>query len=189
MQALVDGFQLLVKLVFEIFVLVIFIRVAVQWHRFNATNPIIQFIAKITNPLINPVQKIIPKIGQLDVAALLIAYLLVFIKVTILLSLTSGTLFLNLQTLLYAVVDFVDQLINLFFFSIIIYVILGWINQRGSALYEVLVMIVDPVLNPLRGMVPPVGGFDISPIIALIGLKLISVIFSSAMLYYLIPMV
>lgn len=189
MQVLVDGFQLVVQLVFDIFVLFLLVRIAVQWRHFNAANPIIKLIATVTNPVVNPVQKMIPKIGSLDVAALFIAYLITLVKLTILLSLTHHILFLDFQTFIYGVTDLVDQVINLFFFGIIIYVILGWIRQQGSALYEVLAMIVDPILNPIRSIVPPVGGFDISPIIVLIGLKLISVMFVSAVVNYLIPMV
>ena len=69
------------------------------------------------------------------------------------------------------------QLLNLLALAIIISAILSWlvafdvVNLRNRFVYSVasfLEAVVRPVLYPLQRMIPPFGGIDITPIIALL---------------------
>jgi YggT family protein len=177
MQALLNGVNFLTQLIFDIYVIFLLVRIMVQWHAYRVPNAIVKFVATVTNPVVNPVQSIIPRIRNIDLPAIIVMCLVVSIKIIILTSLLSGRLLLDVDLLFLTARDLLEQVINFFFFSIIIYVVLGWINQYNSALYEVVVTISNPLLRPIRAVVPPVAGFDISPLIVLIGLKLVSIVF------------
>ena len=49
-----------------------------------------------------------------------------------------------------------------------------------ATVFSFLYTITEPVLGPLRRVIPPLGGFDLSPIVALIGLQLVAGAFRGA---------
>jgi YggT family protein len=80
-----------------------------------------------------------------------------------------------------AIINFVffivGSLLSLLWLAIIISAILSWlfafdvINRRNQAVFQISSMldrITDPVLRPFRRLIPPLGGIDISPIVALL---------------------
>ncbi|MEO0398228.1 MAG: YggT family protein [Pseudomonadota bacterium] len=73
----------------------------------------------------------------------------------------------------------IQQLLQLYTFVIIIGVVLSWLiafnvvnrhNQVVDAIYRTCTALTEPVLAPIRRMLPSLGGIDISPIILLIGI-------------------
>jgi len=79
--------------------------------------------------------------------------------------------------LIWAVSDIINQLINLYFFAIIIRIILSWVG-RGvvNPLTSILYLITEPLMAPARRLVPAISGFDLSPIVVLILLQLTLII-------------
>ena len=76
-----------------------------------------------------------------------------------------------------AIVWLVNAVLSLMIWAIILSAIVSWlfafdvINYRNrfvASLAEALDRITAPVLAPLRAFIPPLGGIDITPIIALI---------------------
>lgn len=74
----------------------------------------------------------------------------------------------------------VNALIDLFWFVIIVSVVLSWLisfnvvnrhNQFVDMIWRTCYALTEPVLGPIRRMLPSMGGIDISPIILLIGLR------------------
>jgi YggT family protein len=73
--------------------------------------------------------------------------------------------------------EFFCALLNLYVIAIVLRMVLSWFPLESGGVvaqvYGVLRRITDPLLEPLRRVVPPMGGFDLSPLIALVGLQLI----------------
>lgn len=81
--------------------------------------------------------------------------------------------------------DIIRQLIQLFTLAMIAWIVLSYIVAFGRVAYdhpvrrayEFLSKIIDPVLKPIRAVIPPVrvGGtaLDLSPLILILGLQLI----------------
>ena len=60
---------------------------------------------------------------------------------------------------------------NLFFRLIIIRIIISWVSSGGyNPAVAMVYSLTEPLLRPFRRLIPPIGGFDLSPIFALIGL-------------------
>lgn len=78
----------------------------------------------------------------------------------------------------------VSQIFQFYFYIVIVRVFLTWIpsiNMEQQP-FKFMANIVDPVLNAFRGIIPPIGGMlDISPIIALIVLQIISALIVGAL--------
>jgi YggT family protein len=76
-----------------------------------------------------------------------------------------------------AVVWLINTIINLFIFILIVQVIMSWliafnvVNTRNRFVYmvaDVAYKITEPVLRPIRRILPNLGGIDLSPIVVII---------------------
>ena len=71
-------------------------------------------------------------------------------------------------------INFIELLFTIFYFAILGRVILSWISPRGNdPVSPLLYQITEPILKPIRQVVPPLGMFDLTPMIALILLTVI----------------
>lgn len=69
----------------------------------------------------------------------------------------------------------IATLLQLLSFAILIRALLSWVNPDPSnPIVQFLVAITEPVLQPLRQIVPRVGMIDITPMVALIVLQVIA---------------
>lgn len=74
----------LLSTVLELYTMVLLLRVWMQWARCDFYNPFSQFVVKATQPIVGPLRRVIPPLGPLDSASLLIAFVLSFIKAIVL---------------------------------------------------------------------------------------------------------
>lgn len=74
---------------------------------------------------------------------------------------------------MYALIELVSIILSLLTYAIIIRAIMSWFrpNPRNS-LVRLIHRVTDPVLRPLENIIPPIGGIDFTPLIAIILLQL-----------------
>jgi YggT family protein len=146
------------------------LRFILQQVRADFYNPISQFIVKATAPVLNPARKLIPGFGGIDLATIIVVVAFIAIKI-FLVALLSGYTPSVLALLLTGIRDFITLAINIFIFAIIVQAILSWINPDPyNPVSGILFSITRPVLTPFRRLIKPVGGLDLSPLVALIAL-------------------
>ncbi|MBN1552487.1 YggT family protein [bacterium] len=84
------------------------------------------------------------------------------------------------KVFLFAVIDIANKIVNIYWFLIILLIvsaILSWVDVDPSNPFMQLIReISDPMLEPLRKVVPTISGLDISPIIAIVIIKLIGMV-------------
>lgn len=156
----------------ELYILTFVLRVILRAVRADFRNPISQFVLKVTDPLVVPLQRVIPSFRQLDTATVLVAIVLQSILMAVLLNLacTSGP---NLFQLLgLGIARLVELVLNVYSFLILVQVVISWIapGQYNPMLY-LLAQVVEPVLQPFRRLIPPIGGLDLSPLFAILALQ------------------
>jgi len=75
------------------------------------------------------------------------------------------------------------QLIRIFIWAVVIHVILSWLigfgvinrhNRFADAVWRALTALTEPVMGPVRRVIPPIGGLDLSPLVVIIGLQAIN---------------
>ncbi len=164
-----NPFIFLIDIIFQLYATALLIRLLLQWVRADFYNPVSQFIVKITNPPVIPLRKIIPGFAGIDIATLLLAFLVLAIK-TMLVYQTIEPLAVGIiaigQTLILA--------ISIFLYSIIIQAILSWVNPDPyNPIVALLNSLTFPVLKHFKRLVPPISGMDISPIFAIITLMFV----------------
>ena len=172
-----SGLLYLLRAVMDLYLLTVALRLIMQWVRADFRNPLVQFILTVTNPLVNPLRRLMPPIGKLDTATALLLVLLAWLFSTILLSIVCSSM-PNLVPLLgVAVIRSLRLILGIYMFMVFGYVILSWIsmgtqgggyNPSLAAISNLLGELVNPILLPFRKFIPPIGGLDLSPIVLLL---------------------
>lgn len=175
MSGFMEALIYIIQTLGSLYLLIVLLRFILQLVRADFYNPLCQFIVKATQPLLKPLRRLIPSIGGLDTASLVLA-LLVQLLLMAVISLLAGANPLTLapQLLLWSVIALASLFLKVFFFAMIISVILSWVApgsyNPGAQLVN---QICEPLLAPFRRLIPNLGGLDISPIFAFIALNLV----------------
>jgi len=165
----------LVKTISDLYLLTFLLRIVLQWVRVDFYNPISQFVLRATEPLVSPLRRVLPRSRRMDIAALIILLLLECIATWLLLSLAGLDLAVIsfLQIVAFRAVALVLWLYTI---CILVYVILSWVAQaQYSPVAALLRDIVHPVLQPVRRVIPLLGGLDLSPLLVLIMIQAVSI--------------
>jgi YggT family protein len=146
---------------------VLLLRFWMQVIRVRPPASIAQFTFTLTDWLVRPLRRILPGVGGYDWASLIGAFLIVLLASSVML-LAGAT---GQGVVLYALFRFLNWIIYGFMGLLIIEVIFSWINPHAP-LAPFVHALNDPLLRPLRRVIPPVGGLDLSVLVALILLQI-----------------
>ena len=163
----------LIETIFNLVLSLFLIRMILQWVRGNFRNPITQIITRTTNPLILPLRKILPPIGKLDTASLVTCVLIAVVMTLCVLLLQQLEIDLLLNKPKLLILECLRRLLlcflQLYWMLILFSIILSWMQpQQHSPLTALLSELTEPVLQPMRRFIKPIGGLDLSPIPVLI---------------------
>ncbi len=161
----------------SLYLMIVLLRFILQLVRADFYNPLSQFIVRATQPLLKPLRRIIPSIGGLDIASLILALLVQLVLMALTLLLAYGTTGNPVALLIWSVIGITALFINIFFYALIISVILSWVAQGSDNPGALLVnQLCEPLLMPFRRLMPNLGGLDLSPIFAFITIKLLDML-------------
>lgn len=163
-----SAFTYLISTVFDIFAFVIMLRFIMQYTRASFANPIGEIVVKATNPFLLPLRKFVPGLKGLDLAAIVLCFLVLLIKYLILKGTGIASSLPWAGTLMLALLGLIKTLFDVFFITIIVQVILSWVSPGGHPISGLLHSVTSPVLDPIKKVVPPISGFDLSPLVALL---------------------
>ncbi|MBN8728588.1 MAG: YggT family protein [Xanthomonadales bacterium] len=176
MSYLANAGQILINFAFGALIALVVLRVLLQCVRANFYNPICQFLYKLTNPVLMPLRKIIPAWRNLDIAGIVLAWLLTAIKLALLYVLAGQALGVA-GLVVMALADLVNFVLMLYLGLILVRVLLSWISlERSNPVVPLIFQLTEPVLKPLRRILPAIGGFDLSPIVAWLAVLLAQVL-------------
>lgn len=161
----------LVSTLFDLFIMVVLLRIWLQWVRADFYNPFSQFIVKVTQPIVGPLRRLIPSIGSLDMATLLLAYLLSMAKFVVLQLVLGGGLLLTPEYLWVGALSLLKAAGGLVFWVLLLRAILSWVSQGRSPIEYVMHQLTEPMTAPIRRVIPSMGGLDLSVLILFIGLQ------------------
>ncbi|MEG1468188.1 MAG: YggT family protein [Hafnia sp.] len=164
----------LVKTVIDLYVMILLLRIWMQWARTDFYNPLSQFIVKVTQPIVGPLRRVIPSLGPIDSSSLLVAFLLMTIKYPLLLLIQSGDISLSPYNLLFGLISVIKSAGYLVFWVIIIRSIMSWISQGRSPMDYVLMQLTEPLMSPIRRFLPAMGGLDFSAMVVILVLYMLN---------------
>jgi YggT family protein len=161
----------------ELALYVVLGRLLLQLTRADFRNPIAQAVVRLTNPLIVPLRRVLPPLGKVDTASIVAVLLVAAVQVACLFALHAGG-YPDALGWVYAVAsDILRALLWLYCYAIILYALLSLIAPGGySPLQSVLTSLCEPVLRPIRRLIPSVAGIDLSPLWAVIAIQAILIL-------------
>jgi YggT family protein len=167
-QNVTDALAFIINTIGQLYLFVLLLRILLPWLGADFRNPIAQAILKITSPVVVPLRRIIPPVGRIDTATVLVAFVIQYLLILLVL-LIYGTTAGFAAIASTAVVNLVLLTLRLFVFAIIIRVILSWIAPGGyNPALAIIHTLTDRVLLPFRRFIPPLGGLDLSPLLAIL---------------------
>ena len=171
-----NAVALLIQFAFGCAVALFVFRLLAEAVRADFYNPICQFLYRTTNPVLTPLKRVIPNFRRINIAALLLAWLAEVAK-NLLLYLLIGLRAAVPGLLLLGLADLLDFLAIVYLLMIFAWALLSFVTlDARHPLTPLLGRIVDPVLRPLRRILPAPGGLDLSPAVAILAILVLRVL-------------
>lgn len=167
----------IITYLFDIYIMIVFTRFLLQLLRADFYNPVSQFVVKATTPVLKPLRRIIPGYGGIDNASLVLMTVLILAKLVIWGFLQLGIMIPPLALALLFLKSAALTLINYFTLIIFAGAIMSWIAQGFHPVAAVLSQLSDPIVAPVRRILPPMGGIDFSPMLVILGLITLKILF------------
>ncbi|MFT5172455.1 MAG: YggT family protein [Gammaproteobacteria bacterium] len=159
-----------VETVFGIYVLIVMLRFLLQLVHADFYNPLSQMLVTATQPPLKYLRRVIPAVGGIDLSSAVLALIVQFAQL-LLVMLILGRNASVVGLLMLSVVRLLELTIYIMMFSVIILVVLSWIQPSTyNPIFGVLNSLSAPVMRPARRLVPPMGGLDLSAIVVLLAL-------------------
>lgn len=172
-----DALVFIIRTLVDLYIITFVLRIIMQWIRADFRNPLTQFILTVTSPLVVPLRRVVPAVGNLDTASLIVVLVLETVVTVVLVNLTCVGEPQIMPLISLAILRTIFLTLRVYLFVILIYVILSWVNPGTfSPVASLLSSISEPVLRPLRRLIPPIGGLDLSALFALIGIQAVTML-------------
>jgi YggT family protein len=165
----------IIQTIVELYLYVLLLRFWLPFLRADFRNPIAQGILRLTSPVVVPVRRIVPPIGRIDTATVVVSFAIQCLLLYVIL-IISGLTPAFAPIALTTIIKLAMLTLNLFKFAILIFVILSWVAPGTyNPVTAFISMIVQPVLRPFRELIPPIGMLDLSALVALIALHALGI--------------
>ncbi|QFY43848.1 YggT family protein [Candidatus Methylospira mobilis] len=166
----------LIDTLFSLYVFALLLRFLLQLVEADFYNPVSQFLVKITHPLLRPLRRVLPSVGRVDSASIALVFIV---------QILAGYLIFTLQGLalnpvalsVWALLQILDMLFNLYIYGILVVALLSWFaTATYNPAIKLLHGLMDPVLDFFRGLIPAIGGVDLSPMAAFVALQVLKML-------------
>lgn len=177
MSYLANALALLIQFAFGCAVALFVFRLLAEAVRADFYNPICQFLYRGTNPVLTPLRRVVPNWRRINLAALVLAWVLEVVKNFLLRFVASDAWASNLGVLVLGLADLVDFILIVYLVMIFAWALLSWVNvDARNPLVPLLGKLAGPALKPFRRAVPLLGGFDLSPVLAILVILLLQTV-------------
>lgn len=173
----------LIEIIFGLYILAILLRFLLARVRADFYNPLSQFIVKVTNPAIKPLRRIIPGYWGIDWPSIVLLFAVQIVEIILVALVTSGRIPAVEGLCILTIANLIKEVIYVYIFIILIQVVISWINPGAyNPITSLLYQLSEPVLKPVKRLLPPAGGFDFSPLVVLIGFQLMIILLVSPLM-------
>ncbi len=156
--------------------MIVVLRLLLQFARADYYNPISQFIVKVTQPAVGPLRRMIPAIGRLDTATLVLALFVQWIAIQVSLTMFGNGLVNPLPLLGWGAIGIASLILKIYLYGLLAVIILSWVAPQSQHPAITLVrQMLEPIAAPFRRIIPPMGGLDLSPIFIFLVLNVLQI--------------
>lgn len=185
----------------DLYIFVLWLRFVLQAMGADVYNPLSHFTMQATRGLVDPVDRLFQRKAPPGVinmrryrpnrwswGSLIVIVLIKLLQISLVSLLVYKAQPPAVLTAYLALVNFpspgdvlstvqglLPMLLNFYFYAIIAGAILSWVAPHNPSV-SLIFQVTEPVLAPCRRLLPSMGGLDLSPIIALLGLQIIEIL-------------
>ena len=176
-SALTDIGMTIVQPLFSLAMLLIAVRFLAQLCGVSGYNPISMTLRRVTNVIVLPLSRLLPSGNRFSPGALLALILIQVLFIALMFGLVGQLDAFNvLQALIWSALGAAGLLVSIIFYSVIAMIVVSFLAPQSShPAVEFIRELTEPVMAPLRQVLPPMGGLDFSPIILFIALNVMRV--------------
>ncbi len=175
-EQIYDGFWYAVAAAILLLVALVLIRTLVNYADLNPFGWTARTVGSLTDPFINPVRRglvragLEPKLAPLltILIAVLLGWFAVRLVYEVLFTLNGIVASLQFGTLARLVGFALYGVLAVFSLMVFMRIIFSWGVSSVNRVLRFLIRVTEPVMGPFRRLIPPVGMFDISPIVVLL---------------------
>jgi len=171
-----NAFAFLVETLLTLYLGALLLRVLLEAVGAEYYNPVSQVLIRVTEPLTGPLGRVIPRLGRFNTAAVVVLIALQTVALIIIAAI-NGIALDPLLALVAGLFRLVRMLLMLYLVLIIVEVILSWVG--GGMRHPIIPLVYQltrPVLEPIRRVLPTLGGLDLSPLVAIIGIQFLMIL-------------
>ncbi|SDL84740.1 YggT family protein [Modicisalibacter muralis] len=165
---------MLVNTLINIYLFLLMLRFLLQASRADYYNPLSQSVVKVTQPVVKPLQGFLRPVGRFDLATLGAGFIIKAISIIAIMQLAIGVMPPIGGIAIASLAALASAILKIYFFALIAMIILSWVAPQASHPGALLIFqLVEPIMAPVRKVIPPLGMIDLSPIIVFIAINLI----------------
>ena len=176
--------QFLIDFVFNIYLMVVLLRLWLQFARADFYNPFSQFVVKATQPIVAPMRRILPSIGRLDTATFVLALIVAGLKIVTLNVVLGGSGLNIMSVVILSFVIVIKEILTLVMYVLIMRAIMSWVSQGNNPMELVLSQLTEPMLAPIRRRMPEMGGLDLSMMVVIVMLLFIQKLLGDLLAFF-----
>lgn len=170
-----DILSLLLNVVGGLLTGALLLRWYLQQRRIAFSNPLGQAVLALTSWLVLPLRNITKHLPGGDWASLLGAWLVQLLQYALLWLAASGAAPIA-AVIVLATIGVLSIALSTLVVIVLAYCILSWVSTGNAVLQAVLYQLAEPLLRPLRKIIPLVGGIDLSPIVLMVLLQIAAIV-------------
>jgi YggT family protein len=158
-----DAIRYIVDTLLWLLTLAFVLRLLFQLARANFRDPMADAIVRVTNWLILPLRRVLPPIGKIDTATIVAVIAVASVRTFAALSPAGAavgdvSLFLRIT-----IVNLADLVLRIYLFALLLYWLTSYVSPDGRAPgVRLLSQLCEPILKPVRRIIPPIGQIDFS---------------------------
>ncbi|MFV9998062.1 MAG: YggT family protein [Arsenophonus endosymbiont of Dermacentor nuttalli] len=158
----------IIPTIIQLYIIILLLRMWMQWVSADFYNPFSQFVVKTTQPIVGPLRRFVPTIGAIDTTTLLVAYILTLANILFIMWATNTLALKSIALLPISFIQLLTYAGKLVFWLILIRAILSWISQGRNPIDYMLMQLTEPLMSPIRRIIPAMGGLDFSAMIVML---------------------
>lgn len=165
---------MLVNTLINIYLFLLMLRFLLQASRADYYNPLSQSVVKVTQPVVKPLQGLLRPIGRFDLATLGAGFIIKAISIVAIVQIALGAMPPLGGVAIASLAALASAILKIYFFALIGMIILSWVAPQASHPGALLIFqLVEPIMAPVRKVIPPLGMIDLSPIVVFIAINLL----------------
>lgn len=156
----------------------VLLRLLLQIARADFYNPLSQAVVQLTDPLVRPLRGLIPSYKNIDLACVVLAICVHALAICALILSYGSQIPSAGLVLTWAIVGTLLVIIKIYYYAILGSIIMSFVMMFSGSMnpHPMLLLIwqlTEPIMAPVRQIIPPLGGLDLSPILIFLIIRLL----------------